>query len=319
MDTLTTNPCGNAWGTWDGVAAMAKPGGAVVAGRIKTHYTNAAWQPFRAQGLEVGAYFCPIERPDAPVSTQDTADYGGNLTTIPLWRDGKRVNYAGNHMTDMSVGSAWVTNHLISVAAAMHTGLVDFIFLDVVGARLWSKLAAWETWPQEERDAWTLGNVDYVRKLCALRDSIDPRIAIVNNNTWDRGDAVGLVGEQYVDGICLEHATFGNVNNQNLAHTFNGNIKRRRVLAIANTTADAIKFATLPGVTHVSDQTTAQYKTPNAPAIPFMSPPASVVQTQQALVAVTADRDALKATLLSISTGMQGIIDRLSGKPGESL
>jgi hypothetical protein len=41
------------------------------------------------------------------------------------------------------------------------------------------------------------------------------------------------------------------------------------VLVVANTRADAQAWAKVPGVTHVSDQTAAQYRNPNVPAVPF--------------------------------------------------
>ena len=48
-----------------------------------------------------------------------------------------------------------------------------------------------------------------------------------------------------------------------------GNLGHRRVLVIANTRTDAQAWAKVPGVTHVSDQTSAQYKNPNPPAVAF--------------------------------------------------
>jgi len=43
------------------------------------------------------------------------------------------------------------------------------------------------------------------------------------------------------------------------------------VLVIANTRADAQAWAKVRGVTHVSDQTSSQYRNPNPPAVSFQA------------------------------------------------
>ena len=48
-----------------------------------------------------------------------------------------------------------------------------------------------------------------------------------------------------------------------------GNLGHHRVLVIANTKADAQAWAKVKGVTHVSAQTSAQYKYPTPPPVSF--------------------------------------------------
>src|SRR6188508_3838172 len=75
----------------------------------------------------------------------------------------------------------------------------------VVGARVWADTTDWKSWPQAERDEYTRGNIDLVRRIDQKRRAIDPDFIVVNNSLWDRGDAVGFEGEKYVDGVVLEH------------------------------------------------------------------------------------------------------------------
>jgi hypothetical protein len=106
--------------------------------------------------------------------------------------------------------------------------------------------------------------VDLVRRLDESRRRINPRFIIVNNNTWDRGNADprGLAGEPYVDGVVLEHhAATETFNTAYAGHAF-GNLGHRRVLIIAQSTADAQAWQSVPGVTHISDQSYYGYPTP---------------------------------------------------------
>ena len=80
---------------------------------------------------------------------------------------------------------------------------------------------------------------------------------------------MGFAGEQYVDGVCSEHHPSTSAYHQNyLAKPF-GNLGHRRVIAMGIDTADAQNRATMQGITHVTDQTSAQYNAVNAPAIAF--------------------------------------------------
>ena len=152
----------------------------------------------------------------------------------------------------------------------MREGKVDGVFLDVVGGQLWTSLANWNSWSQSEKNAWTDGNIDLVKRLDAKRRAINPFFIIVNNNVWSRnGDTRAAGGERYVDGIGLEHHKASSAWHKRYAGRTFSNLGQRRVIVIANSTSDALLWAKVPGVTHVSNQTSAQYKYPNIPVLPF--------------------------------------------------
>ena len=86
---------------------------------------------------------------------------------------------------------------------------------------------------------------------------------------WYRADAVKVAaqGEKYVNGVSLEHhASTSTWHRTYAAKTF-GVPGKRRVLIIANSQDEARKWANVPGVTHVSGQTTPQYAYPLVPAV----------------------------------------------------
>ena len=265
-----TNPLGIAFKHTTNVKLYAKPTGMLVAGRCNAY--DPAFQAARKKGAEVLMYLSAVERPDGFVCALDNKFYMNDPGRVPLWpypSYGQRVNWANNHMTDIRAGSAWA-NHVVKyIEGLMREGKVDGVFLDSVGARPWSKLTQWNTWSKAERDAWTDGNVDLVRRLDAKRRQINPYFIIVNNNVWDRGDSRGLAGEKYVDGVMLEHPKAGSAWHIKYAAKPFGNLGQRRVLVIANNRAEAQQWAKVPGVTHVSDQSSAQYKYPTVPPIPF--------------------------------------------------
>jgi hypothetical protein len=172
-------------------------------------------------------------------------------------------------MTDMRSGSAWIQYVVTYVEGLMREGKVDGVFLDAVGVRPWSSLAEWNSWPQSEKNAWAAGNVDLVRRLDARRRAINPSFIIVANNVWESGTTRALDGERYIDGVALEHPKPLSPWHVAYAARPFGNLGHRRVLVIANTKADAQAWAKVSGVTHVSDQTSAQYQYPNPPALSF--------------------------------------------------
>jgi hypothetical protein len=270
-NTYLTNPLGLAYAVGsDGAAAnlYGRPTGMVITGRCNRYAPGFATA--RANGAEVLAYLNVMQRPDGPVCAADTEFYGGDLSRTPLWpypTYGARVNWPDTHMTDMRVGSAWIDQAVSYIEDLMVEDKVDGVFLDDIGARLWSSLANWGSWPQWERDAWTAGMVDLVRRLDASRRALNPRFIIVNNNVWDGAGTLGRGGEPYVDGIMLEgHASTSTYHRDEAARTY-GNLGHRRVLVIADSTADARAWADVQGVTHVSDQ--QHYGTPSTPPIGF--------------------------------------------------
>jgi hypothetical protein len=206
------------------------------------------------------------------VCLADTDFYMGDLSKVPLWpypinAPGTRTKWPGTKMTDMRPGSAWVMHVVRYVEGLMKAGNVDGVFLDATGAMTWGAGAEWDSWSIEEKDAYTLGNVDLVRRLDAIRRAVNPGFIIVNNSLWDRKDKspLGLEGEKYVNGVTIEHHVSTSLYHRNMAARNFGRPEKRRVLAIANTQEDAREWAKIPGVTHVCGQAT--YGNPLEPVV----------------------------------------------------
>jgi hypothetical protein len=266
------NPLGIAFKNVTNVPLYGKPTGMLIAGRCNRY--DAAFAAARQKGAEVLAYLNPVTRPDHHVCTLDTKFYMNDLGQVPLWpypTYGQRSPWANTRMTDMRAGSAWIRYVVTYVEGLMREGKVDGVFLDTVGVRPWSSLAEWNSWPQSEKNAYAAGNVDLVRRLDARRRAIKPNFIIVSNNVWEYGTTSALDGERYIDGVALEHPKPLSPWHVKYAARPFGNLGHRRVLVIANTRADAQAWARVPGVTHVSDQTSAQYKYPNPPAVSFQA------------------------------------------------
>jgi len=264
-NTFPTNPAGFAYKFTTGVEQYGHPTGMLITGRCNRYAPEFA--AARANGAEVLAYLNAPERPDSPVCGLDNEFYMGDPSRVPLWPFAPRVNFPNNHLTDITVGSAWTDQVVSYIETLMRENKVDGVFLDVLGARLWSTLANWDSWPAAEQDAYTAGNVDLVRRLDAKRRAINPKFIIVNNNNWSDQGAAGRAGEPYVDGISIEHhAATEPFNSAEAGHAF-GNLGHRRVIAIGRSTADAQQWATVQGVTHVSDEQT--YGTVTPPPIGF--------------------------------------------------
>jgi hypothetical protein len=258
---------------------FAHPTGMIITGRCNRY--DQAFATARAAGAEVLAYLDTAETLNSPGCPLEEEFYMGNSASVPLWgKDGNgnwRVNFNNYTMADIRAGSTW-SNFIVSyVTQLMRDDEVDGVFLDAIGSRLWGSLADWENnnpgtnWTAAERQAWTQGSVDLVRRLDVLRRQINPNFIIVNNNVWDQNGSFGLPGEQYVDGVCLEHPAGApdpsSYHGGYAGRTF-GNLGHRRVLVIATSQSAAEDWATtVPGVTHVSDQTS--YKNPGLPPVPF--------------------------------------------------
>jgi len=276
-NTYLTNPLGFAYGSVTGVAQYGHPTGMLVTGRCNRYAPEFA--AARANGAEVLAYLNAANRPDEATNCAlDNGFYMGDPSRVPLWpyptdNPGSRVNWQNTHMADIRAGSVWADYVVSYVEDLIREGKVDGVFLDDLGARPWSSTAAWGTWSQTEKDAWAAGSVDIVRRIDALRRAINPRFIVVNNNTWDINrdtPANSLNGERYVDGICIEHHDPAGEYHQRIAGKPYGNLGHRRLLIIANTTTEAQQWATVQGVTHVSDQHgTGGYQQVTPPPIGF--------------------------------------------------
>jgi hypothetical protein len=243
------------------------PGALLIAGNCNRY--DARFAQARAGGAEVMAYLNAIEVYDVIPCKLNAGYYMGGREHVPLWpfpRYGQRVSYKHTHLADMRKGSAWVNNVVHYVEGLMREGKVDGVFLDNVGARLWSDVSQWKTWDQSEKDAWTEGNIDLVRRLDASRRAINPKFLIVTNNLWDRGDPKGFEGERYVDGIVLQNSPLDQYHMKYAGRRF-GDESHRRVLVMTRTDEDAIAWSSVPGVTHVASQAT--YEHPGKPLLPF--------------------------------------------------
>lgn len=264
------NPLGIAWKTVTNVPLYGKPTGMLIAGRCNRN--DPSFQAARQKGAEVLAYLNPVARPDHFVCALDTKFYMNDIGQVPLWPHptyGQRSAWANTRQTDIRAGSDWSDYVVKYVEGLMREGKVDGVFLDTVGVRPWSSLAEWNSWPTWEKNAYAAGNIDLVRRLDARRRAIKPSFIIVNNNVWEAGTTKAFEGERYVDGVVLEHPKPLNPWHVNYVGKPFGNLGHRRVLVIANSRSEAQAWAKVRGVTHVSDQTTSQYKHPNAPAVPF--------------------------------------------------
>jgi hypothetical protein len=265
------NPLGIAFRTTTNVERYAKPTAMLITGRCNLN--DPKFAAARAKGAEVLAYIIPVERPDHYICPPDEKFYMGDRGRVPLWpypSYGQRLKYPNSRLTDMRPGSRWILHVVKEVETLMRSGKVDGVFLDSVGGMPWGKLANWSSWSKAEKNAWTDGNIDLVRRIDAKRRAINPFFIVVNNNVWHRtDDNRAAAGERYVDGVTLEHHKPTSVWHKNYVKRAFGNLGQRRVFVIANSKAEALQWAKVPGVTHISDQTSAQYKHPNLPAVPF--------------------------------------------------
>ena len=261
------NPFGIAFKYTTNVTRYGNETGIVIAGRCNRYASSFA--TVRANGGEVLAYLNAANRPDNHVCALDEAFYMNDYGAVPLWpypSYGQRSIYSGTHMTDLRPGSKWILYVVSYVEKLMRERKVDGVFLDTIGGRPWG-LSNWSNWSQTEKNAWTDGSVDLVRRLDAKRRAINPNFIIVNNNIWDRGDSRGLPGEKYVDGVTLEHPRGVTLYHRNYAAKSFGNLGHRRVLVIARDSDEAKQWAGVKGVTHVSPQMSYSY--PPAPVVGF--------------------------------------------------
>jgi len=248
--------------------AYEHPTAMMVAGNCNRD--DPRFQRARAAGAEVLAYINPTAVYDSLPCKNKPGLYGRDRDRVPLWpypSYGQRYAWPGTKFADIRAGSKWILWVVSYVEKLMRERKVDGVYLDGIGARPWGR-SEWSTWPQSEKDKWTDGNIDLVRRLDAKRRAINPNFIIINNNVWDRGDSRGYAAEKYVDGIVLEHPTLyiRPYHKAQVAHTFS-NLGHRRVFVIARSTDEARDWAAVKGVTHVSNQMT--YKYPTVPPVSF--------------------------------------------------
>ncbi len=266
-----SNPLGIAFARETNVPLYGKPTGMLVTGRCNRY--EAEFATARAKGAEVIAYLNAANRPDHHVCSLDRQFYMNNYGAVPLWpfpSYGQRSIFANTRMTDLRKGSSW-SNHVVAyVEKLMRERKVDGVFLDVLGARPWG-ISNWTSWPKSERDAWTNGAVDLVRRIDAKRRAINPNFLVINNNIWARSDGstLGLIAEKYVDGVAIEHPNGVNKYHSAYVKKAFGSLGHRRVLVIGRDAADARAWSGVQGVTHVSSQATSHYGYPTVPPVSF--------------------------------------------------
>ncbi len=246
MSALTTisNPLGFAYNTSAGVTAYAHPTGMVVTGRCNRY--DAAFKTVRAAGGEVLAYLNPID--NVVACPEDAKFLGPRVNWSPY-----RSNWGGTPLLDISAGSAQ-SNHMINyISALIDENSVDGVFLDVVGSRLWSQSANFDSWSQSEKDRFRDGNIDFVRRVRALVQAKRPAFLVINNNTWVGNN--GTAGEKYVNGICIEHHAPDAFWAAQAAKPYFG--KYHRVLVIESATSHLSTWRSFPGVTNISSQTSS--------------------------------------------------------------
>ena len=274
-NSYATNPLGFFYNSLTNIDAYKHPNAMVVTGQC-----NRGDQQFalaRAAGAEVLAYLNAdaVKEGDSTVDPCDaySALYKPNGTVPSSWlwpyldsHNQHRVDYISQsgtnyYMLDLRAGSAWSQRIVAFVEDLMRSHTVDGVFLDVIGAKNWGPPAKWNDdteWTEAQRDAWTYGCVDLVRKLDASRRAINPNFLIINNGLWDRSgnDPLhkGNEGQQYVDGVVLEHVTDSTYHEAYVSKVFS-DLGHRRVLVIASTGDEARHWATVQGVTNVSGQT----------------------------------------------------------------
>jgi len=271
-NTLLTNSYGKTYGSVTNALLYARPTGMIVAAQERHAAPfGTTYAAVRAGGGEVLAYVDPVDYVLSPgagdAATYYSPDPGNFLWPTPTY--GSRTEFSGTSLADMSVNSAWIQHTLDYIQGIIIEGKMDGVYLDVVGDRLYTALADWASWPTTEQNAFTDGNVDLVRRLAALRDSLNPSFIIVNNNVWDGNGPRGLPGENYVDGVELEHSPLNAYHIGYAGRTFAGVATRRRMLVTALSNDDAQQWKYVQGVTDVDDQSTAQYSHPNVPSIGF--------------------------------------------------
>lgn len=100
---------------------------------------------------------------------------------------GQRVIWANNHMTDIRPGSKWILHVVKYVEGLMRERKVDGVFLDALGARPWGTNVRWESWSQSEKNMWSDGAIDLVRRLDVRRP---PHAAAGRVPAVDRSEVV---------------------------------------------------------------------------------------------------------------------------------
>lgn len=242
---MSVNPLHLCYASTANVDLYAAPSVAFVAGPNSRDHD--VFKRARAAGAEVYAYLAIIAVPDTAQGLQRSY-YMADPARVPLWGNGRK-SWPNTMMADIRVGSVWSDWNISFIGQLIRGGEVDGVFLDSLGCRPWGKIVSWETWPRAERDEWTAGAVDIVRRLDTLRRAENDEFKIITNNIWHEAE----VAEQYIDGVCIESPPMGagQFHSAYVQRAFSA-LGHRRVMVIADTEAEAKLWATSRGVTHVT-------------------------------------------------------------------
>lgn len=271
---IGVSPFAIVYGNLNNVPKYAKPGALLIAGTDDDTTANVqGMQDARKGGAEIFQYIVPNDWPTKGYGDKFREKYFGGFPGGPAyWPFANRSKWPNTRMADMRPGSAWIKYTVDFIEREIiRPGKADGVFLDTVGARTWAKGANWESWPIAEKDAYMLGNIDLVRRLDERCRAIGrPDFLRVSNSLWWRADkeSEAAEGEKFVHGVCLEHHVSTSKFHRNYAaRKFMG--ENRRMLVIANSQDEARAWANVPGVTHVSGQTSKQYTNPLEPPFAF--------------------------------------------------
>lgn len=255
------NPLGFAYENVTGVKDY-KASAVIVTGRGNRYHGD--FQIARSNGVEVYAYLIPVAMDPSP-NPIDLGFFMGDYKKVPLW--GTRLAKPGIPLVDISVGSIWADWVVDYIGKLILEKKFEGAFLDVLGARPWMKLAAWEMWSPAEQKKWTDGAVDLARRIHEKRMQLDPNFKIIHNNEW----RLDPRGEQYCNGVCIEHHPAvvdgkPSFHANYVGKTFAKGLVKRN-LVIAMNAADAQAWAKVPGATHVCAQ--QSYEKVEATLVPF--------------------------------------------------
>ena len=314
MAGTAMNPFGFAYSSLEGVDAFAKPGAVILTGR--GNRDDLRFQDARKKGAELWAYWGLIECYDTLKDPQEQWQYQlADGSHPPLWpykdaNGNPRSNWAGTHLLDIRPGSAWLKHIVPKTGELIDKRLHDGLLLDVQGARLWSKLADWLSWPVEEQTLWVNSMVNLSREIAEVCAG---RVKIVHNNLWANvlpkthpAYAIAPLGEQYCNGVMLENPSGelpSEFHKAYAARTFG--LLPRRVPVVDRTDAEAVAWSKVPGVTHVCSVEKAvgeTYAKITPPVVPYDGVPVEEITAEnlelRARVAeVTAENTTLCAQL----------------------
>jgi hypothetical protein len=284
--------------------------------------TSDVWQRVRDRGSESWLYEISQERPNNRISDTDELVYMGGSANTPLWpyldaNGQQRTQNDYSKLTDIRVGSPYVTYYVDHVATIIRSRRWSGLFMDGHGARLWGT-SGWTTWPADERAEWTAGSIDLARRLDEMRRAEDPSFMIVGNNHWDTAPQA----EQYVDGVVSElHAVTNLAMVRICGKPSYSPLGQRRVFAISRTKADAEAWAKVPGVTHVActaDNVAAgnkPYSYPTTPVVRYSAiqrPSVDVTALQARLAQTETERDAARAERDAANAGLNAALADLA-------